>query len=122
MIHHPAQGIVNIVSHCYLRNSLIERSSWLPKGIKSIPLPRRRQPTGTGRDFHILRAAVAPVNRDLEAEVTQEAGVAEEIEGIKGIEGTGEVEEVGVGSIGRKKSGAQNGRMSFRLPPHFHSD
>ena len=40
----------------------------------------------------------------------------------EGIEGTGEVEEVGVGSIRRKKSGAQNGRMSFRLPPHFLSD
>lgn len=53
--------------------------------------------------------------RDREAE-------AGRIEGIKGIKGIGEVGEVGPGSRERKKSGAQNGRMSIRLPPYLSPD
>lgn len=59
--------------------------------------------------------------RNLEVEAAREAGEVEEIEGIEGIEGMGEVEAVGVGPTRRKKSDAQNGRMSTTLPPHFHS-
>ena len=47
-------------------------------------------------------------------------GKVEEIAGIEGIEGTGEVEQVGVGPPGRKKLGVPNGRMSIRMSPHHH--
>ena len=76
-----------------------------------------------------MRTAPTLVTPKLEAEKIQklkveiggETGEAEETEIIEGIEGTGEVEQVGVGPTGRKKSGVRNGRTSTRLPPQLYS-
>ena len=64
----------------------------------------------------------AKTSRDLEVGVTREVEEGGEIKGIKGIEDIermGEVEEVRMGQIRRRKSGAQNGRMSIGLLPSF---
>lgn len=116
MIPRPAQRTVTLLHNRYLRAPLIEYSPpWLPKRAKSILL--QRQSTQTARNFHSLCTAgvlASPgleveTTRDLEAEAARGAGEAE------GTEGMTEVEEDGVGSKSRKKSGAQNGRMLIKL-------
>ena len=121
MIPRPAQRTANFIKSRYLQALLIEYSTpWLLKRIKVILL--RRQITKTARaHFHVLRTTGVPATRGREVEITRdlEVGAAREVGEAKGIEGMEQGEEVGVGSIRRKKSGAQNGRMSIRLPPHF---
>lgn len=113
MISSLTQRIFNLLSHRYIRNSLIKYLKlWLPKRTKSILL--RQHTLKPVRGFHIQRAAGAPATRkleagtspELEAEAIRKASEVEEIEG----KGEGEVEEVAVASTSRKKSGVQNGR------------
>ena len=119
---------VDILSHHWrrkLHTAYIQPC--LLKRIKSVLLQRQTTRLVTG--FHILRTVPTLVTPKLEAEKIQklkveivgEAGEAEETEIIEGVEGNGEVEQVGRGPTRRKNSGVRNGRMSTRLPPQLHS-
>ena len=114
MISRPAPRTLDILSCCYLRHSLIKRSlPWFLNRNKSALL--RPQSPKSARHFQSLRTPEAPAIPGLEAETIRHL-VVEQLEVVGGVE------EVGAGQTERKKSDAQNGRMSITLQPRFDLD
>ena len=124
MTLHFAQRHVSITNHrCLQRSPVGHPPPWLPLKIRSSLL--RRQNTKTATHSHILHVVPTLATRELGAERFQKVvidviGENAETDGIEGIEGMGQVEQVGVGLTEREKSGVRSGRMFIRLPFYFH--